>query len=472
MGTATALDHETRATYAVTVTAADPSGATAGATVTIAVTDHNEAPTAADDAAATDEDRPVSIDVLANDTDPDEGDQLTVSLPGSPADGTAAVNPDRTVTYAPDADFHGIDSFTYRVSDGSRTSIATVTVTVAPVNDAPQFASGSLTRTLEHGVPAGTEVGAPIVASDRDGDPLAYRLEGAAAALFDIDETTGQIFVGNNPVPAQPQTYSITVVAVDPDKVRALVDVTIAPASARGSTAGGSGGGGGGGGNGGGGGGSGGGGGGGGAEDEEAGGAEDDEGGAPGGCEHEPAGFVDVDPSGIHACSIDALFAAGVTLGCSSEPLRYCPDEPVSRSQMASFLAYALDLVAPDQPVGFVDVDPSGVHASSIDALFAAGVTLGCSSEPLRYCPDEPVSRSQMASFLAYALDLVAPDQPVGFVDVDPSGVHASSIDALFAAGVTLGCSSEPLRYCPGEPVSRSQMASFLAYALNSLEQS
>ena len=72
---------------------------------------------------------------------------------------------------------------------------------------------------------------------------------------------------------------------------------------------------------------------------------------------------------------------------------------------MASFLVRALNL---DQAssAGFVDVDPGSVHARAIDALAAAGVTLGCGTDPLRYCPDEPVTRAQMASFLVRALNL------------------------------------------------------------------
>ncbi len=58
------------------------------------------------------------------------------------------------------------------------------------------------------------------------------------------------------------------------------------------------------------------------------------------------------------------------------------------------------------QPAGFVDVDASSVHAASIGALFAAGVTVGCGAEPLRFCPDRAVSRAEMASFLVRALDL------------------------------------------------------------------
>ena len=65
---------------------------------------------------------------------------------------------------------------------------------------------------------------------------------------------------------------------------------------------------------------------------------------------------------------------------------------------------------APAESAGFTDVDPNGVHAPSIDALFAAGTTTGCAQQPLRYCPSQPVTRAQMATFLTRALDL--PNRP------------------------------------------------------------
>ena len=156
------------------------------------------------------------------------------------------------------------------------------------------------------------------------------------------------------------------------------------------------------------------------------------------------------------------LAQEGITTACSTEPLRYCPDDPVTRAQMASFLVRALDLEAAEQPSGFEDVDPDSLHASNIEALYAAEITTGCSTEPLRYCPDDPVTRAQMASFLVRALDLEAAEQPSGFEDVNPDSVHASNIEALYAAEITTGCSTEPLRYCPDDPVTRAQMASFL----------
>ena len=134
---------------------------------------------------------------------------------------------------------------------------------------------------------------------------------------------------------------------------------------------------------------------------------------------------------------------------------------------MATFLTRALNL-APADTAGFADVDPASVHAANIDALAAAGITTGCTATPpLRFCPDQPVTRAQMATFLTRALNL-APADTAGFADVDPASVHAANIDALAAAGITTGCTATPpLRFCPDQPVTRAQMATFLTRALN-----
>jgi VCBS repeat-containing protein len=106
-------------------------------TATISVTGVNDGPVANGDAQTTDEDRSVTIDVLANDTDADAGDSLTILAVGRPAHGSASVF-DGKVIYTPVRDYNGDDSFTYTVQDASgATSTATVSVTVNPVNDAP-----------------------------------------------------------------------------------------------------------------------------------------------------------------------------------------------------------------------------------------------------------------------------------------------------------------------------------------------
>ncbi|TWU42564.1 Ig-like domain-containing protein [Novipirellula artificiosorum] len=93
--------------------------------------------TATDDSATTDEDTAVVMNVIANDSDPD-GDSLLVDSIGVAAHGTIANNADGTITYTPDANYHGSDSFTYTLADGNGgVDTGTVMVSVTPVNDAP-----------------------------------------------------------------------------------------------------------------------------------------------------------------------------------------------------------------------------------------------------------------------------------------------------------------------------------------------
>jgi len=121
-----------------TYTVGDGYGGTAVAQVTVYVEGANDAPTAGDDTAATTEETPVVISVLENDWDIDGYDELSVDLASAPGHGTAVVTGAGTFEYTPDTDWNGVDTFTYEVDDntGART-IGTVTVTVAPVNDAP-----------------------------------------------------------------------------------------------------------------------------------------------------------------------------------------------------------------------------------------------------------------------------------------------------------------------------------------------
>ena len=78
------------------------------------------------------------------------------------------------------------------------------------------------------------------------------------------------------------------------------------------------------------------------------------------------------------------------------------PSEPLTRLDMAVFLARAFPAISEvADPVGvFVDVPADAEHAGAVEGILAAGVTRGCSTEPLSYCPDKAVPRAQMASFL------------------------------------------------------------------------
>ena len=158
------------------------------------------------------------------------------------------------------------------------------------------------------------------------------------------------------------------------------------------------------------------------------------------------------------------MAAAGITRGCSSDGSRFCPDNAVTRAEMASFLARALGLSVSSGSVLFTDVSGT-VHASAIAAVAAAGITRGCSTDGSRFCPDDAVTRAQMAEFLARALGLGGSPSLVLFTDVS-SSPHAAAIAAVAAAGITRGCSSDGSRFCPDDPVTRAEMAAFLARAL------
>ena len=117
----------------------DGHGGLDTAQVLVTVLEPNQAPTAVDDNATTNEDTPVTIDVLANDSDAD-GDDLVVSDVTQGSHGSVVINIDSTVTYTPDPDYNGSDTFTYVASDGNGgTDTATVFIDVLPINDPPEI---------------------------------------------------------------------------------------------------------------------------------------------------------------------------------------------------------------------------------------------------------------------------------------------------------------------------------------------
>ena len=232
-------DDETARSHTVTVKASDSSNAFDTIDVTITVTDVNEPPEAVADSAAVDEDDSVTIDVLNNDSDPeDERSELLLTVVTPPLNGRASVNEPasagdrRTITYEPNADYHGADTFTYRVRDAgspSLSSTATVSVEVDAVNDAPTFASPTTTRSVSESTEAGDNVGAPVTATDVDeNDMLTYSLSGPDAFSFVID-AAGQIAVGTGVTfdAATTPEYAVTVEARDRAGASATIDVTI-----------------------------------------------------------------------------------------------------------------------------------------------------------------------------------------------------------------------------------------------------
>jgi hypothetical protein len=188
----------------------------AAVSVSITVTPGNDPPTANDDSATAQEDVPiVTIDVLKNDTDPDK-DRLVVINATQGRNGSVTINTDSTLTYAPERNFSGNDTFTYTLSDGKGgTDTAKVNMTINAVNDTPSITSKPVET---------ARVWAPytygVVAKDPDlGDKLIYSLTKKPEGMT-INEATG--LIEWRPTSSQAGTYDVLVRVADNYRTRAM----------------------------------------------------------------------------------------------------------------------------------------------------------------------------------------------------------------------------------------------------------
>ncbi len=174
--------------------------------------------------------------------------------------------------------------------------------------------------------------------------------------------------------------------------------------------------------------------------------------------------FADVDPATHFAFQfIETLERSGVTGGCGG--VDYCPDNPVTRAQMAVFLERGINgsgfTPPPATGLVFGDIGTTSFGAAFIEQMFADGITGGCGGG--NYCPNNPVTRAQMAVFLLRAkhgAGYMPPPATGSFNDV-PIGSYADAwVEQLAAEGITSGCGNG--NYCPSDPVTRAQMAVFL----------
>ena len=228
VGRAANLDHETTDEYLLMVEATDPATLKDTITVTVRVTDVDEQPATEPDEATTDEDVPVEIDVLANDSDP-EGDPLRVSIHRDPRNGTVQVLSDNKLRVTPNPHASGRMTFQYRVSDGKMESIEWVTVEVREINDPPSFAEPTIELEVQQGSRGGTLVGQELHAHDPDHQEgeLVYTLSGSAD--FVIERETAQISVAPGAVmdDTVQEIYSLVVRAQDPDGDFARATITV-----------------------------------------------------------------------------------------------------------------------------------------------------------------------------------------------------------------------------------------------------
>jgi hypothetical protein len=180
------------------------------------------------------------------------------------------------------------------------------------------------------------------------------------------------------------------------------------------------------------------------------------------------AKFSDVPSDHPFATYIGKLSARGVTVGCGNGT--FCPDDPLTREQMAAFIIRGLGVSNPPTPgqQRFADVMPGNPFYNFIDRMAALGITVGCgtnSGGQIIYCPGELVSREQMAAFICRSLGEYNPPTPSTqrFLDVPRENMFFNYIDRLAEMGITVGCGGG--NFCPALPVTRGQMAVFLVRA-------
>jgi peptidoglycan hydrolase-like amidase len=160
--------------------------------------------------------------------------------------------------------------------------------------------------------------------------------------------------------------------------------------------------------------------------------------------------------------AIDWMYEEGITVGCNPpDNDRYCPNDTVTRGQMAVFVSRVLGLPSPSGD--YFDDDNGKFYESAANRLYEAGITVGCDEG--RFCGDQRMTRGQMAAFMIRALDNAPAASKDYFVD-DNGSIFEKAINQMAEAKITLGCNPPANdRYCPNDNVTRGQMAAFFRRA-------
>jgi hypothetical protein len=176
--------------------------------------------------------------------------------------------------------------------------------------------------------------------------------------------------------------------------------------------------------------------------------------------------FADVLPAAFYFDAVNLLSTHSITSGCSATPFDYCPNENIIRSQMAVFIVRAVYNGSDNFPYSttpyFSDVGPTSFGFKWIQRMYELGITTGCGGG--MYCPNETVTRGQMAAFLirmrygSYTA-VTWPATPY-FTDVPATAQFFTFIQRMKEDNITSGCTATT--YCPNNPVTRGEMAIFV----------
>jgi hypothetical protein len=170
---------------------------------------------------------------------------------------------------------------------------------------------------------------------------------------------------------------------------------------------------------------------------------------------------------------IEVLYQGGYISGCGTNPLRYCPDDTMTRGEGAVFVLRGLmgEGYLPTQPNSqvFEDVGIGEWYAKWADDLWNEEFTAGCGTDPLIFCPIQGHTRTEGTVFylrMLHGTNYTPPDPTGIFADVPTSFWGARWIEAAYEAGLIPACETSPeLRFCPEDPLTRAMGAYMMVQA-------
>lgn len=173
-----------------------------------------------------------------------------------------------------------------------------------------------------------------------------------------------------------------------------------------------------------------------------------------------PGRYTDV--AGSHRPAVLSLLGSGIPDGTECASDRFCPNDALNRWELAVWLIRVLDGVDPDSTFAtwFVDIDPHMWWAPHVHRMAELELSRGCTANPARFCPDNPVTRAQIATLMARAFDL-GDHSGVDYTDV-PHSPHSANIETVSALGLIEECGVNPLRFCPDQVTTRAQASTIL----------
>jgi hypothetical protein len=184
--------------------------------------------------------------------------------------------------------------------------------------------------------------------------------------------------------------------------------------------------------------------------------------------------FADVPFAHPYHDDIEALYLAGYTAGCNTNPLRYCPDAAMSRAESAVFVERGIHTATYDPPPPtsqvFADLPLDSWAAKWVDGLWKDEYTSGCGTNPLVYCPWQGHSRAEGCVFYVRMLNgpTYSPPAPTSqaFTDVPLGAWYAGWVQSAYDAGLIATCQETPeRRFCPEDPLTRAMAAHMMVKA-------